>query len=299
MDSHKKPKAPPAPSPVRRVACAAFSGRVPQERLDQGVAFLKAAGLEVQVFMPSTAREYLAGSDADRARCLVDAACWAREGRGEGLVMAIRGGYGAARALVDGGFCAPASRLLGFSDVSALFPHLAGACGWECWHGPNVCTLTQLDSASQQAFLDLLLGQRPPVPTLAGLQPLAPGQAQGPLLILNLSVLLSILGTPLAPPLEGVLLALEDTNEAPYRLDRLFWQLLHHREAQGIAGLLLGDLGVPLSADLKTLLLAQAEKRGIPMVAGLPIGHGPENMPFQQLALASLDALSGRLSSPA
>ncbi len=297
MPSHKKPPTPAAPRPIRRVACAAFSGRVPPPRLQAGLDFLQAQGLEVKVFMPPMPLEYLAGTDDQRAQCLAQAATWINEcngeGPGEGLVLAIRGGYGAARALTDTEFNAPASRLMGFSDVSALFPHLSLTCGWDCWHGPNVCTLPQLDAPSRQAFLDFLAGTAPAVPPLTGLETLAPGRAQGPLLCLNLSVLLSILGTPLAPPLNGVVLALEDTNEAPYRLDRLFWQLLQHRDARGIGALVLGDLGAPMPPDLRVLLANQARARGIPVLTGLPLGHGAENMPFQQLATVTVDASPG------
>src|SRR3546814_4914322 len=47
-----------------------------------------------------------------------------------------------------------------------------------------------------------------------------PGKAQGRLLGGNLTVLAGLVGTPYLPDFDGAILFLEDTDEAPYRIDR-------------------------------------------------------------------------------
>ena len=43
----------------------------------------------------------------------------------------------------------------------------------------------------------------------------------------NLSVLVSLLGTPYFPEIKGGILFLEDVGEHPYRIERMLTQLLH------------------------------------------------------------------------
>ncbi len=59
-----------------------------------------------------------------------------------------------------------------------------------------------------------------------GLEAFRPGEASGPLVGGNLTQLAASLGTPFAfDPPAGAVLFLEDVNERPYRLDRLWTQL--------------------------------------------------------------------------
>jgi muramoyltetrapeptide carboxypeptidase len=46
------------------------------------------------------------------------------------------------------------------------------------------------------------------------------GVAQGRLVVTNLTIATSLIGTPWWPNLQGAILVLEDTGEAPYRVDR-------------------------------------------------------------------------------
>jgi muramoyltetrapeptide carboxypeptidase len=56
-------------------------------------------------------------------------------------------------------------------------------------------------------------------------QTITPGMARGRLLGGNLSVLATIIGSGLLPAWDGCVLFLEDVDEAPYRVDRMFTQL--------------------------------------------------------------------------
>jgi muramoyltetrapeptide carboxypeptidase len=81
---------------------------------------------------------------------------------------------------------------------------------------------------------------------------------------------------------EGALVVLEDTNEVPYRVDRLLTQLLQSRALRGAQAILFGELdgAVPPPGASWTVWEAIAERLGelgIPVYRGLPIGHSRQN----------------------
>jgi muramoyltetrapeptide carboxypeptidase len=106
-----------------------------------------------------------------------------------------------------------------------------------------------------------------------------PGVASGTVLGGNLSMLAASLGTPDFPDLSGALLVLEDVAEEPYRVDRLLTQLRRARVLSGVAGVAVGqftDCGSPDSAlSVVEVLVDRLGDLGVPVLGGLPIGHGP------------------------
>ena len=73
------------------------------------------------------------------------------------------------------------------------------------------------------------------------------GVVRGRLVGGNLSLLVSLLGTSWQVGLRGAVLVLEDVNEAPYRLDRM-WTHLTAAGLDGLAALVLGEFGNPKGA---------------------------------------------------
>jgi muramoyltetrapeptide carboxypeptidase len=122
---------------------------------------------------------------------------------------------------------------------------------------------------------------------------LHPGAAEGLLAGGNLTTLCHLLGTPFAPRMAGYLLFLEDHNEALYRVDRM----LHHLR---LAGALAGVKGVVLGAfthcgspdHLLEVAAAALAPLKVPVLAGLPVGHQPENHTLPLGVRARLDAAS-------
>ena len=102
----------------------------------------------------------------------------------------------------------------------------------------------------------------------------------GPLWGGNLTMLASLVGTPYLPRVEKGILFIEDVNEHPYRIERMLLQL----QAAGILerqqALLLGDIsGYRLTDydqgyDLSTALAHLSERSSLPIIDGLPFGHG-------------------------
>ena len=204
-----------------------------------------------------------------------------------------RGGYGLSRLLPHVPWHALAPRpVLGFSDTTVLLLALWRR-GWpHAIHGPVLHSFADhIDDASREATRALLLEGR--CTTLAGTA-MVGGSAQGPILGGNLCMLASLAGTPEALRGEGAIVLLEDVGERPYRLDRLFQQLRLSGALRGVSGLAMGeflDCEAPEWADwaLGDVLRELVEPLGVPVVTGLPVGHGASNQPWVMGAVARLD----------
>ena len=99
----------------------------------------------------------------------------------------------------------------------------------------------------------------------------------------NLSVVCSLLGTPWEPNLDQAILFLEDCNEAPYRLDRMLNQLHCAGLLRRVRAIVAGDLFHEVPQELqrkvswKQVLKDWGSELKIPVLVGLPVGHGLRN----------------------
>lgn len=291
-------RAPIWPRPGQAIALAAPAGAVDPAALEAGLAVLAGLlpGVEIVAGPELAARRgYLAGTDAERAERLTRAMLEP----GPGAVLAARGGYGCSRLLplLDIDALAAGRRLLvGFSDLTCLLNVLATR-GLVTVHGPMAVRLPATDQASLDDLAALLSG-RPPWPARLTGRPLAPGLARGPLLGGNLTLLCHLLGTPWFPDLTGAVLFIEELGEPAYRLDRCLTQLALAGVFARVAGVAVGSLSEG-AADPPELTEAAAERLanlGLPVVMGLPCGHGPMNRPLPLGALAELDGQTGALT---
>ena len=209
-------------------------------------------------------------------------------------VLCVAGGWGSARILEIG--WTPPQRplwLVGFSDASALL------MAWlASGHAGGVHASTGGDTEQWQRLVKLLRGE--PLPALSGVG-WNPGVANGPLVVANLTVATSLIGTPWFPRLEGCVLVLEDVGEAPYRVDRMLTQwrtagLLSKLAAVGVGrfswkpdDVLPGDL------SLEEVLRERLGDLGIPVVGDLPVGHGRPNLALPLGRRAHVDGSTGEL----
>jgi muramoyltetrapeptide carboxypeptidase len=277
--------------PGRRLGVVAPSGPFERERFDKGLAVL-AGRYQVEVAPEATSRHrYLAGTDTARA------ASFQRFLDDEGIaaIVAARGGYGAMRILPSLALRRPLT-VLGFSDITAI--HLAWqARGFRSIHGPVVTQLGSQPADVVGRTFELLEGR--PVEPLSGSETVRPGAVEGPLLGGNLSLLASLVGTRWLPSLSGAVLLIEDVGERPYRLDRMWTHLALAGALDGIVGVVLGEF---TDCDEKAATFTATEvlhelvsALGVPVLAGLPIGHGAVNHPVVLGAKVRLDATSKRL----
>jgi len=105
------------------------------------------------------------------------------------------------------------------------------------------------------------------------------------------------LGTPFAPSLKGTLLFLEDHNEALYRLDRLAHHLLMSGALDDVQGIMLGSFtGGASQAHAEEVLGIAFAPLGVPVTAGLPVGHQAENHTLPVGARVRLDTAAATLA---
>ncbi len=293
-----RPLPPLLPRPGQAIGLAAPAAAFDADALDQGLAVLAelAPGLSLRRDPELDSRSgFLAGPDRLRAEHLTRLMLEP----GLGAVLCVRGGYGCSRLLprLELAELAAGRRLLvGFSDLTCLLMSLA-ARGLMSVHGPVITQLPRLDQASRNDLAALLAGDPAWPATLSG-RPLAPGRARGLLLGGNLTLVCHLLGTPYLPPLDGAVLLLEEVGEQAYRVDRLLTQLTLAGVAGRLAGVALGHLGGE-DAEGEAVLAVAAERLaglGLPVVSGLPFGHGAANRCLPIGALAEIDGDAGTLA---
>lgn len=261
----------------------------------QGLEIWRSQGFRVET-IELNSWGYLAGTDQERRQQFREA--WTNpEVRG---IICVRGGYGTARLLEDWqweGIDQP-KWLIGFSDVTNLIWSLYQQ-GIGSIHGAVLTTLGQEPPWSIDRLFALVTGQ--------DIEPLqgtgwGGGKAQGLLLAGNLTVATHLLGTPWQPDLAGVILALEDVTEAPYRIDRYLTQWRTSGALNLVKGIALGrfsrceaPVGIP-SWSVEEVLRDRLGDLGIPIVSGLPFGHDGENAALPVGSLVELDGDQGTVS---
>ncbi|MCA9571428.1 MAG: LD-carboxypeptidase [Myxococcales bacterium] len=197
-------------------------------------------------------------------------------------VWVARGGYGLTRIL-DRLDPADLARkpIIGFSDVTALFAKLYAHGLGPCVHGPVVHSLPITDAASLDALFALLDGERT---DLAG-EMWVEGAVEAPVVGGNLCLLAATAGTPDQLDASGHILVLEEIGEPGYRMDRLLQQCRSAGVFDGVVGVVLGELvscRAPEGADwtVEDMVREHLEALGVPVLAGVPVGHGARNHPF-------------------
>lgn len=256
------------------------SGPLDLRRLERGVAWLSSLGLRVEVGRNAMTSDpdapYLAGSDAQRCADLQEVWC----DPGVAAVVCARGGYGAARLLPLLDLEAMAVRgsdppwLVGSSDVTSLHTALRDRLGVATIFGPmaaaEVLAGEVPDETSREHLRATLFGASPGLP--AGTV-VVPGYARGRLVGGTLALLASAVGTPWAGSARDAVVLLEDVGEAAYVLDRAVTQLLASGWFDGVRGVVLGSWEGCAATAAQTVT-RRVSVLGVPVLAGLPVGHG-------------------------
>lgn len=259
--------------PVVRVVhpCGAIGEHV--ESVAAGAARLEAAGCRVrwdEARARACWRGYLAGDDDTRAAELVDALSEPEVD----IVWFARGGSGGARIAArveEAARRAPPRVVVGFSDATVFLNRLAAER--VVFHGPMVTSLVRPDITTDlDAILAVLRGERTSIAFSA--PPLCTaGPVEGRLVGGNLTVLAASAGTPVAPtPGAGDIWLVEDVGEAPYRLDRAFWQLRAAGWLDAAAAVWLGDLALAAEPRAVAEVMFAADSP-CPVITGAPAGH--------------------------
>jgi muramoyltetrapeptide carboxypeptidase len=271
----------------------------------RGVARLEHLGHEVEVDQAALASfQRFAGDDETRLAAIHRAAA-----SGADVAMISRGGYGLTRILSGIRYrliekaVRHGTRFVGMSDFTAFQLAVLAKTGAQTWAGPSLCEgfgplpADGPDDIMEACFDDLLhlrgegtgWRQHKEKPLRAGSATLAHQRylSEGAKFKVkdavlwggNLSVLVSLIGTPYMPPIKAGILFLEDVAEHPYRIERMLTQLLYAGVLAKQKAILLGqftdykavanDKGFKLESVIEWL-------RGqikIPILTNLPFGH--------------------------
>lgn len=271
----------------------------------RGLRRLQALGHEVEVDEAALAVHMrFAGDDATRLAAIHRAAA-----SGADVALISRGGYGLTRILpgiaykkvakaIEGG-----TRFVGLSDFTAFQLALLARTGAISWAGPalgeDFGTVDAPDDIMEACFDDLVQDQgegtgwrlpaersvmAPDSIAARGRSVLGDGEFAVRNAMLwggNLSVLVSLLGTPYWPQVQGGVLFLEDVNEHPFRIERMLTQLLHAGVLAQQKAVLLGSFtGIRLAPHdrgykLATVVAWLRSQIKVPVLTGLPFGHVP------------------------
>ena len=310
------------PDPLRpgdTVAFVAPAGDLREERILEAKSRLEARGYRVEMRRDLFAKEgYLAGSDKRRAKELMLAF---RDPKIK-AVIAARGGYGSMRILDRLDYAiirANPKILIGFSDITGLHLALNRQAGLVTFHSPSsfwglddpaegMRPFTQeyllramTDGAADSNGYVIEIPADAPQPETLG-----KGRVRGRLAGGNLSMISALEGTPFAVDTRDAILLVEDTREAPYRIDRMLKQLELAGKLETLRGAVLGQFtrNYDREEDQMTedprftvdgVLRQYFEPLGIPVLMNYPVGHSPYNAALPLGAQVEIDADQGTL----
>lgn len=272
--------------PGDRIRIVAPAGKVVKEKILSGANLLRQQGFEVvvgdHVF---DAHFQFAATDQNRLndlqQALDDPHCKA--------IICARGGYGTIR-LIDridlSAFRKHPKWLVGFSDITTLHARLQQE-GFCSIHGAMPAFYLK-DDQPTESFNELVktLTGALSSTTVASHPFNRAGQTSGKLIGGNLSILYSLLGTPLEPQTEGCILFIEDLSEYLYHLDRMMHSLKLAGKLSKLNGLIVGgftemkDNDSPFGQTAREIIRDVLKDEHFPVCFDFPSGHIERNLPL-------------------
>ncbi|HEX2603436.1 MAG TPA: muramoyltetrapeptide carboxypeptidase [Oxalicibacterium sp.] len=277
------------------VAIIALSGyALNDEAAQRGIVNLCEQGCHVRNYYESD-RKFQRFAATDEGR-LAQIHAAARDPEVD-IVLALRGGYGLTRLLPQIDFpmlAASGKFFIGHSDFTALQMGLL-AHGASSFAGPMLCDdflREELSAFTLQDFWQCVSQEEHVVHAHTDDNPVV--DVEGMLWGGNLAMLTHLVGSSYLPTVEGGILFVEDVNEHPYRVERMLLQLAH----AGILGrqkaLLLGDFSAYKLSDYDNgydyaqMVAWLRAYLPIPVLTGLPFGHGRDKVTLVNGARAQL-----------
>ena len=279
------------------IGIIAPAGPVDREEIRPAIAFLKEKGYHI-LTSPNLykKRGYLAGSDEARLGDLESMFL----DKDVKAIFCARGGYGAIRLLdrIDYNIISKNPKIIaGYSDITALLFAIYKHTGLVTFHGPVLRDHARGCKRNLGYLIRFLSSKSPHIVDLSGGTVIARGRARGVVIGGNLSLICSLAGTPFMPKTKGAILFIEDKGEPLYRIDRMLSHLRLAGVIEGLSCLIAGsftDCGD--IKDINKLLKDVTTETGIPVISGLPVGHGRKNIAVPIGMHAELDTEEAGLS---
>ena len=261
------------------------------DRIAAGIRLLTNAGYQTRLTDSAAGRlGHYSASHVDRLSDLQTAF----DDPAVAAVLCTRGGYGSDR-LVDAldlrALQSHPKIFLGFSDNTALHLLLNSTLGLTTCYGPPLAwDESRTGELSRQSLLYYLRGDVIRGTCLATVSScedssvlrVGTSDPEGLLLGGNLTMLGAACGTATQPAFEGAILLIEEVREHAYRIDRLLTQLRRSHCLDGVAGIAVGQVTAcpslsngPSAVEVIGNHMAEL---GVPILGGLPVGHGPNQV---------------------
>ena len=227
------------------------------------------------------------------------------------VVQALQGGFGSAQSIpfLDFELIAENPKpLVGYSDLTALHVALLQKAGLATIYGNGLIGVGshEVTSFSKNRLLDVLRsggsGEVPPDPDDPWVRTIHGGRVTAPLVGGCLWLLMQTMGTPWEIELDGAILFFEDTHCPPYYVDGQLVQLAHAGKLENLAGVVVGQMDRcdwgdlrPVSdwarsRSIEDVLEERLETLGVPVIYGLPLGHGKHLAALPLGVMCTLDA---------
>lgn len=282
-------------------------------RFDNGLAYIRKLGFE-PVEAPNARKRlgFLAGSDQERADDLhavfSDPTIRA--------VVCLRGGYGTTRILrlLDPGVFRKNPKIfVGYSDITAISAFLLEKCGLVSFYGPMIAVEFAKGPTpfTEASFLRMLTKAEAYGPLgmpegWAIRETLQGGKAEGELVGGCLTLFHSLIGTPYQVSLRDRIFYFEDLDSEPYQTDRVLTQFLEAGCMDGVRGIVVGECvgcehvegrsHYDNCQSFREVILERFGPLNVPIVFGVPFGHGDEKATIPVGVRALLDGDAGELT---
>lgn len=292
--------------PGDRVRVVSPSSPPEPEKVAFGARMLEGWGLRVEIGAHAFDKNghFLAGRDEDRLADL-------NEALGDSGVRAIfttTGGKGAYRIAHALNFAAARSDpkpLIGYSDITILHLAIWQKCGVAGFHGPYIGWDQEYygnDAALhlRRAIMepDTLVVHQDPGEITANV--FIQGTTSGTLIGGNLGMIARAVGWA-CPSFAGAILLIEAVDTFIGGIDGTLTQLRRSGCLDGLKGVAIGQF--TRSAEPKPgkwsvidVLYDHFAKLGVPVLGGLPIGHGPHPLTVPLGTMATLDTAARTLT---
>jgi len=261
------------------VAICATSNSVTEAELKNGIAILQSWGLNVlEADNLYDVNGRFAGTLARR----IDGLQKLIDNRNIKAIIAARGGYGAVQLFPFLDFRPLENHpkwMVGFSDITVMHAAMNNL-GFQTIHGAMVNNFS--NNTSVTALKQALFGEMTElsIPTTGDC---IQGVAEGRLVGGNLTSFYGLGGTIIDLNVKGAILFIEDTGEAHYNVDRMLKNLKLSGKLDAVRGIVVGqfmNMTQGIDLPLNKIISDNVRDLGIPVMYGVPVGHGSPNMPL-------------------
>ena len=266
------------------------SGYISIEECQPAINKMKEWGFDIRVGMTVGAKDFtFAGTDEERIKDMQQML----DDDSIKAIMLGRGGYGAVRIIDKIDFTEFEKRpkwIIGFSDATVFHCHINHNYGIATLHSKmcnsfpddfSKATQTQIDSID--SIRQCLVGEKMKYKRDPN-ENNRYGEAVGPLVGGNLSIIQNVTGSISNLHTEGKILFIEDVDEYPYKIDGMLWNLKRSKKLDRLKGLIVGefrmkpdDPGEEFGKNIYDMVMEKVKKYHYPVCFDFPVGHVKEN----------------------